>query len=811
MRRPIFRFCAIVQIGLMLFTGCHPTQPFFIQRDESLANYLAQSMDIEYADVHAESLPEATDTLVPYGPNHLPTEYVDLTLEDCISMALNNAKILRVVGGYNAQTGSTSATQLSAQPGQLPSIYDPAIAATTSNTQPLTIDSQGTRVASRGAVRANQVGGVEDALAEFDAQFSALFGYNTTDRPRNVGPGNVFNPQLFQAVDSNAQAAISKRHANGTITTARFTTVYSRNNIPPNGLGRFVPSDYTAALEMQINQPLLRGRGTLVNRIPVMLARANEELALHEFEVNVRNLVQNVEHAYWDLYCDYRAFDSASRARNTAQRVYKNANDTLEEGVTGVAAAKNAAGRFYQFQASMEAALYGSRVPGNDPDGVFGSERRLRELLGWGATDGRCIRPSDSPSFARVHFDWNDVVGEALARNVELRRQKWGIKQDELELISARNQVLPQLDAVLTYRWLGVGDTFASDERSGLNFPAAGTSALEGLTGGDYQEIAARLEYTPQAFAKRRAMANISSSTLSLTKTQAELEDKEVALVFLLARAWSDIDSSYALMNSNQKQYQNIQEELEIYNIQLTDGGLQDKASLLDLLLRSEELKARAEVSYFNAVCEYNKAIVNLHTLKGSLLDLNSIQLQEGAWVDKAYWDAEERARERAGGIYFDYGYTRPGVMSNGPVEQGGITSGNISDPSGLYGSPLNQGGLEMGDEIDTPESIDPPESILENRQLEPLLPTQARLNSQSSAVQPASAQRRVSDAQENNFDWGGLGMNSQSKQPQVVRTGARHSLSDSQAPAAPAGRTIRRMPTDSAGQTQPNWGPSSR
>ncbi|MEZ6080164.1 MAG: hypothetical protein R3C56_32195 [Pirellulaceae bacterium] len=72
------------------------------------------------------------------------------------------------------------------------------------------------------------------------------------------------------------------------------------------GVGRSVPSDYTLALELQATQPLMRGRGTLVNRIPVVLPRINEDIQLHDFEANVRNLVKSVEDAYWDLYCGYR-------------------------------------------------------------------------------------------------------------------------------------------------------------------------------------------------------------------------------------------------------------------------------------------------------------------------------------------------------------------------------------------------------------------------------------------------------------------------------------------------------------------------
>ena len=62
-------------------------------------------------------------------------------------------------------------------------------------------------------------------------------------------------------------------------------------------------------------------------------------------------------------------------------------------------------------------------------------------------------------------------------------------------------------------------------------------------------------------------------------------------------------------------------------------------------------------------------------------MDLNSVSLQEGQWVDKAYWDAQERAREREAGTYLDYGYTRPAVVSGGPVESGMATEGNSARP----------------------------------------------------------------------------------------------------------------------------------
>lgn len=793
MSRPIIRWAATIQICLVLFTGCHPTQPFFVPRDDSMAHYLSQALDIEYADVHVESLPEATQVHIPLGPTNLPSEFVDLTLEDCISMALQNTKILRVVNGSNLQTGSVAAALLSASPGQMPSVYDPALIATTGNTQPLAVDSQGNRIAPRGSTRANQVGGVEDALSEFDAQFSAVFGYNTTDRPRNVGAGNIFNPQLFQGVDGNGQAALSKRMATGTIATGRFTTVYSRNNIPAPGLGRSVPSDYTAALELQLTQPLMRGRGTLINRIPVVLARINEDIQLHEFEANVRNLVQAVEHAYWDLYTGYRAFETAKMARDSALDLWRVAEARSRIGAEGGGpeAEAQARGLYYQFEAQIHNSLYGSSVPGFDPLGLYGREQLLREKIGWAASDSRIIRPADIPTEARIQFNWDEVVAEGLTRNTELRRQKWAIKQDELELMSAKNQMLPQLDLTAFYRWLGVGDELAGADRNGISFPNPGSTALEELTGGDYQEVGARLELTPQPIGKRRALANIQNAHFQIKKSQEELREKEMLLIHQLAQAWRSLESTFISIKDFRDQLHANEDEIRVYNDRIR-GNAGDLSQLLDLQLRAEERRARAQLQYYQAISEYNKSIVNIHYLKGSLLDLNSISLQEGAWVDKAYWDAEERARERASGIYFDYGYTRPGVVSRGSVERGGLTEGNISD-AGAY---LDSQQAEAVEAEPADEASDEDEA--ERPELEP--PTTGR--------QPSPVVRQASAAA---FEWGELGVDSPEMKSSAYS--AAGSISDRRPPpqsradegqqkdnAAPPSRSLRSSGTESRG-----------
>ena len=61
---------------------------------------------------------------------------------------------------------------------------------------------------------------------------------------------------------------------------------------------------------------------------------------------------------------------------------------------------------------------------------------------------------------------------------------------------------------------------------------------------------------------------------------------------------------------------------------------------------------------------------MNVHYRKGSLLDYDGVYLAEGQWPAKAYFDAMRQARKRDAAMFIDYGYTRPNVVSQGPVQQ---------------------------------------------------------------------------------------------------------------------------------------------
>jgi outer membrane protein TolC len=389
----------------------------------------------------------------------------------------------------------------------------------------------------------------------------------------------------------------------------------------------------------------------------VVIARINADVSLADFEAGVRNFVSDVENAYWDLYFAYRDLDAKVAARNAALETWQRIRALYEQGRRGGEAEKEAQAReqYFRFQEEAQNALHGKLVDGTRTyngssggtfratGGVYVVERRLRLLAGLPISDGRLVRPSDEPLKARMVYDWDVSLVEALSRRVELRRQKWMIKRREAELQANKSFLLPQLDAVARYRWRGFGDTLLPNgEGVGGRFD----NAYKDLASGDFQEwqIGAELSF-PIGF--RRAYAAVRQSELQLARERAMLHEQERSVVYDLSNAIADVDRAYVIVETNLNRRIAATQQLAA-----VQAAFEADNATLDVLLEAQRRAAEADTAYYRALVEYALAGKNVQLEKGTLLDHNEVFLQEGAWPDQAYEDAAQREWMRDGPIH---------------------------------------------------------------------------------------------------------------------------------------------------------------
>lgn len=642
MSRRASKSLILLMCCVLLVTGCKPIQPFFLFEDGDLSHYKGVATEIEFPDDYTPTLAEVEGALPPLTLRNPETQQIwDLKLEEAVQIALANSTVIRTVNG------NASPLALISSPETAPTIYNPALAET------------------------DPIRGVETALSAFDANFSSSMFWEKNDRAVNVGGlgGLIFAP-IFEQDLGTFQAELSKVNATGGTTTVRHNVNYEWNNNP----SRAIPSDYNVNLEAEWRQPLLQGAGVEFNRIAgpnaqpgfffsngVMIARINTDIALADFEANVRNLVSSVEDAYWELYFQYRNLDSVLAGRDSALQTWRKVNALYTVGSKGGEAENEAQARdqYYLFRGLVEQAL----------SQLYTSEAQLRYVLGLATTDGRLIRPAEEPTIAHVNFNWWDVHTESMVRSVELRRQKFRIKQRELELVAARNFLLPRLDAVGRYRWTGLGDELIDPNGYGFN-PDSPTGDLPGsnawstLTDGNFQEWQLGLQASlPIGF--RRELSAVRNAQLTLARDRAVLQDLELAISHELSEAIRQLDLAYKLAETNFNRRRAAADEVRAVEVSF-DAGV----ATLDLVLDAQRRLAEAESDFFRAVVDYNLAIKDIELRKGSLLEYDGVYLAEGPWPGKAYFDARLRARERDAGIFLNYGYTRPRVFSRGPYAQ---------------------------------------------------------------------------------------------------------------------------------------------
>lgn len=683
----------------LIISGCvHRSDPLHYPHDDPVRYYRDYAETINYPDVVSPTPDEISFSEAPHTVlSQERSEPWDMTLAEAVAIALHNNRVIRSAGQFL----SPGNMLLNAGP-QNPSVYDPAI------------QESGVLFGTRG---------VEAALADFDANFVTNMMWGRNEQIQNnpfFGAGLTPGGTLVQE-NAAFQAGLSKDFAYG----GQFQVGHQVNYLWSNAPGQLFPSVYTGNVSARYRHPLLAGSGTEYTRIAgpitqsfggisgvtqgVVIARINNDIEIAEFQAAVRNLVKDVQDTYWDLYLAYRNFDTAVTARNAALATWRFAEITVQEGgPINVADESQARDQYWAADALVK----------NSRSNIFTAETRLRRLLGLPINEGKVIRPSDEPITAEYLPDWEISLSDALTRRVELRKQKWNIKSLELQLKAARSLTRPRLDFVADYRINGFGDQLLDyDDADSAGTTQGLNSFYETLTQGSQTGWGLGFELTmPIGF--RQAHAQVRNIELRLAKAREVLYAQEMEIGHELAAAVQELTRAYAAAQANFSRRDAAIENVRVYALQEAGGII-----TIDEVLRAQERRAQAEVAFFTAVVDYNKAITNLNFRRGTLLEDANVHLLEGDWNPDAYIDAYRRAQCRTGAVEVPCKDTEPPEFARlAPL--GGVS---FAKPLGEPHQPTDVPPMENSDQAPAPSSDNDFERDEPFQQREPYAPDSGR------------------------------------------------------------------------------------
>jgi outer membrane protein TolC len=613
--------------------GCRKT-PYIDQSKsvphEALSTVAEEDKDVKQANFTSQMpfpLPNIARPRTTENPEAAEVWY--LTLPDAIRIALDHGEVVRVislgaqgipVGGFepsplNIGAGAGVASSLGAQ--TLSTVYDPAI--------------QETQIAQ--------------ALSVFDAnlQTSMLWGRNVAPFNNAISAGTFTTsrfPVVFDQQTAQFASSIQKRAATGTLLSVTHNINWLFSNSPIN----VQPSAYTTNTQLQITQPLLGGTaqspsGLEANRAPIVIARLNADSAVWRFKASVMEMVRSVEQQYWALSQQQVQLWSRETAVALGTEILKREIAELEVGRGTTADVAEARQRLENFQLQLVTAT----------SDVITTERQLRNILGLPPADNRRIVPVTAPSEARVEPDWDSSLAQMVAFQPDIVQAQLLVRLAELQLLVARNQLLPVLNLNALYQFNGLGHSLDQAEAvmTGKTLRAidpliAQQQRLAGLNAlpGNYRDFQTwQLGFTfqmPLGF--RNALGNTRQAQYTLLRQRAFVQQIVHQTTHSLARFFLEVDANYKQFKTAARLRAAAEERLSAQQADYEVGRI-----TIDRYLEavSEWANAVAQEAQFKT--SYNTSIVALEEAKGTLLAYDNIAVAEGPQPPRAYVQARDQ------------------------------------------------------------------------------------------------------------------------------------------------------------------------
>ena len=333
---------------------------------------------------------------------------LQLSLDEAIRTSLRNMEVVRVLAGITATTSGRT-------------IYDPAVTNTS----------------------------IDEKNATFDPSLKIDNNWNRLEKPTASfldplvvpGPSGITGSRID---NFSTSANLSKQNALGGTWNFDVTVDPSRRQsgllpLPLNPLT-------SSSTSLGYRQPLLQGGRIGANLAPIVLARIDTERSYFQFKDTVQENVRGVIEAYWSLVA--ARTDVWARRQQVAQ---------LTEAVKRIKArvANDLDNRADLAQAESLLANFRANLVTSEAN-VIQREAALRNILGWGPSDGMRVIPNTPPLTERFLPDWSQINELAGERRPDIIELKLILEADDQQWQIARNNALPQVDAVGLYRWNGL-------------------------------------------------------------------------------------------------------------------------------------------------------------------------------------------------------------------------------------------------------------------------------------------------------------------------------------------------------------------
>jgi len=354
-------------------------------------------------------------------------------------------------------------------------------------------------------------------------------------------------------------------------------------------------AEYQTSAGFSLEQPLLKGAGHNVALAALRVAARNSEIAYQDYRRQLMSVVAEAELAYWRLYFAQQEVRLLGESVVLAQTLVRDSTVNFDSG---------RGSRLDVLEAEAGLAMRRSRESLSRQQLVEAANRMAAFLGGAPAR----ITASESPVLRQVELHPEEGSRTALAMNPDVLRARSQVGQELVRVAYARNQQMPQLDLKSSFAATGLGFDW--------------TSAWRDVEKGNYPAWTVGLELRVPIFGGLRGRNEYRAATLRLRQAERAEADVTTQLRTGLDSALKRIDAAFTAARS----YETVVEfrmNLLQTRLQGRDVGRLDSRSALEA---EQELFA-ARVDQLQSEIEYQRALLELQVLSGSLLQSRGLEI----------------------------------------------------------------------------------------------------------------------------------------------------------------------------------------
>ena len=211
----------------------------------------------------------------------------------------------------------------------------------------------------------------------------------------------------------------------------------------------------SSSLQLSIQQPLIKNRGTYINRVPILMASSRLRKTGFDLKTSLLQLVGSAENAYWDAVLARENLRVAESARDLADQALKRAQRELELGALSPLDIYNPQQQYATSQIGVSQAQYALQQ----------TEDALRRQIA-ADLDSKVrtlpivLTETVSPAVEAPPIDAEKEVRKALATRPDLKSAMQDLDIDDLGTKLSKNELLPDLELTGSYSTQGLGGIF---------------------------------------------------------------------------------------------------------------------------------------------------------------------------------------------------------------------------------------------------------------------------------------------------------------------------------------------------------------